>query len=125
MRLTLLLLALSAALAACVFKPEIRQGNFLSDEKIAQVKPGLTPAQVQFILGKVMVQDPFHPDRWDYVQYVNPNNGKPVENWHVVVYFKDGKVDHVEQLSAKNKDTQLQLPVVSDKTTAQDAAGGP
>ena len=125
MRLTLLLLALSAALAGCVFKPEIRQGNFLSDEKIAQVKPGLTPAQVQFILGKVMVQDPFHPDRWDYVQYVNPNNGKPIENWHVVVYFKDGKVDHVEQLSAKNTDTQLQLPAVSDKTTAQDAAGGP
>ncbi len=121
----LLLLALFAALSACVFKPEIRQGNFLSDDKIAQVKPGLTPAQVQFILGKVMVQDPFHPDRWDYVQYVNPNNGKPVENWHVVVYFKDGKVDHVQQLSAQNKDTQLELPKVTDKPSAQDSVGGP
>ncbi len=124
MRPTLLLLALTAALAACVFKPEIRQGNFLSDDKIAQVKPGLTPAQVQFILGKVMVQDPFHPDRWDYVQYVNPNNGKPIENWHVVVYFKDGKVDHVEQLSTQNKDTQLEVPKATDKpATAQDAGG--
>ena len=125
MRRTLLFLALAAALSACVFKPEIRQGNFLSDEKIAQVKPGLTPAQVQFILGKVMVQDPFHPDRWDYVQYVDPNNGKPVENWHVVVYFKDGKVDHVEQLSTLNKDTQLELPKATDKPGSQDATGGP
>lgn len=122
---TLLLLALVAALSACVFKPEIRQGNYLADDKIALVKPGMTPAQVQFILGKVMVQDPFHPNRWDYVQYVNPNDGKPIENWHVVVYFKDGKVDHVEQLSAKNTDTQLQLPAVTDKTPTQQDAGGP
>ena len=125
MRRTLLLLALSVALAGCVFKPEIRQGNFLTDEKVAQVKPGLTQAQVQFILGKVMIQDPFHPDRWDYVRYVDPNNGKPVENWHVVVYFKDGKVDRVEQLSTQNKDTQLQLPAATDKTTSQGSAGGP
>ena len=120
---TLLLIALSAVLTACVFRPEIRQGNFLTDAKIAQVKPGMTPPQVEFLLGKVMMQDPFHPDRWDYVQYVNPNDGRPVENWHVVVYFKDGKVDHVEQLSTQNKDTQLQVPKVNDKTPIQDSAG--
>lgn len=94
----ILLLSLIALLVtACVFKPEIRQGNYLQDDKIAAVKPGMTPAQVEFLLGKAMIQDPFHPDRWDYVEYVNPNDGSPVSERHIIVYFKDGKVDRVEQ----------------------------
>jgi outer membrane protein assembly factor BamE len=32
-----------------------------------KLKPGMTPAQVRFILGTPLVVDPFHKDRWDYV----------------------------------------------------------
>src|SRR5579863_1092347 len=66
-----LLIASLLSLTAC-YKQEIRQGNFLSDDKIALVKTGMTQAQVQFVLGPPMVRDPFHPSRWDYVRYVNP-----------------------------------------------------
>jgi outer membrane protein assembly factor BamE len=115
LRSPLLLLTALLALAGC-FKPEIRQGNFLSDDKIAQVKPGMTQAQVQFILGPAMVRDPQHPERWDYVRYVNPNDGDPEQNWQVVVYFDAGKVSRVEQPEVKNKEQQLQLPTVKDAT---------
>jgi outer membrane protein assembly factor BamE len=113
-RLIALLCAL-LGLAGC-FKPEIRQGNFLSDDKIALVKPGMTQAQVQFLLGPPMVRDPAHPERWDYVRYVNPNDGEPEQNWQVVVYFDAGKVSRVEQPVVKNKQQQLQLPTVKDAT---------
>lgn len=93
----LLLALLGLVLSACVFKPEIRQGNFLSDEMIAKLKPGMTPVQVEFVMGKAMVQDPFHPDRWDYVTYTNFNDGTPTYEKHVAVFFKDGKMDHIEQ----------------------------
>lgn len=114
MRLSLLLV-LCLTLAAC-FKPEIRQGNFLSDEKIAQVKPGMTPLQVQFVLGPPMTHDPLVVDRWDYLRYVNPNDGRPEQIWHVIVYFKDGKVQRIEQPPVVNKQEQLQLPTVKDAT---------
>jgi outer membrane protein assembly factor BamE len=112
MRLSLLL-ALCLTLAAC-FKPEIRQGNFLSDDKIALVKPGMTQGQVQFVLGPPMAHDPLVVDRWDYVRYVNPNDGDPVQIWHVIVYFKDGKVARIDQPPVVNKQEQLQLPTVKD-----------
>ena len=62
----LAVLALAAALAAgCNFAPripgitpyrmEIQQGNFVSQEMVAQLKPGMTKEQVRFILGTPMV----------------------------------------------------------------------
>jgi outer membrane protein assembly factor BamE len=93
----LLLILLGFALSACAFKPEIRQGNFITDDMIAKLKPGMTPAQVEFVMGRAMVQDPFHPDRWDYVTYTNFNDGTPIYEQHIAVIFKDGKVDHIEQ----------------------------
>ena len=109
----LLLTASALSLTGC-FKPEIRQGNFLSDEMIAKVKVGMTPAQVQFVLGPAMVKDPFKPNQWDYVRYVNPNDGRPEQNWHVIVHFDGGKVASIDQPPVENKEEQLQLPTVKD-----------
>jgi len=89
------------ALSACVYRPDIKQGNFLSPDMIEQIKPGMTEAQVRFVLGPPMVKDPFHPERWDYVYYNVPStlsSDHTVSEQHVVVLFKDGKVTSVEQL---------------------------
>ena len=107
------LIVLAFSLTGC-FKPEIRQGNFLSDEAIAKVKVGMTQSQVQFVLGRPMVVDPFHPNRWDYVRYVNPNDGDPIQDWHVIVNFDGGKVVRIDQPPVINKEQQLQLPTVKD-----------
>ena len=113
-RASLLLLALSLSLAGC-YKQEIRQGNFITDEMIAKIKTGMTQPQVMYVMGRPMVQDPFHTSRWDYVRYVNPNNGEPIQNWHVIVYFDGaGKVARVDQPPVQNKQQQLQLPTVKD-----------
>jgi len=121
--LPLFLLAVSAMSLSGCFKPEIRQGNFLSDDKIALVKLGMTQTQVQYVLGKPMVLDPFHPNRWDYLRYVNPNNGDPEQNWHVIVYFDGGKVTRIDQPEVKNKEQQLQLPTVKDASELPDSPG--
>lgn len=95
-----LLLLVPLALGACVYRPDIKQGNFLKPAMIAQVKPGMTEAQVTFVLGPPMVQDPFHPDRWDYVYYNVPSSlssDTRTRERHVVVFFKDGKVVSIEQ----------------------------
>jgi len=89
------------ALSACVYRPDIKQGNFLRPDMIEQIKPGMTEAQVRFVLGPPMVKDPFHPERWDYVYYNLPStlsSDHTVSEQHVVVLFKDGKVTSVEQL---------------------------
>ncbi|HVC36770.1 MAG TPA: outer membrane protein assembly factor BamE [Gammaproteobacteria bacterium] len=101
MRLTTVAILTILALSACVYRPDIKQGNFLKPDMIAQIKPGMTEAQVHFVMGPPMVKDPFHPDRWDYVYYNLPStlsNNQSVVEQHVVVQFKDGKVSSVKQL---------------------------
>lgn len=107
--LTLLFLSLTAC-----FKPEIRQGNFLTADSIALLKPGMTQQQVAAIMGRPMVQDPFHQQRWDYVRWVNPNDGKPIQNWRVTVFFEKGLVARIDQPPPQNQDTQIKLPTVDD-----------
>ena len=125
------LLLLSLSLAAC-FKPEIRQGNFLDKDAVAQLKPGMTQAQVLAIMGRPMIRDPFHARRWDYVRWVNPNDGGPVQNWRVSVLFEGNLVASVDAPPPQNPEGQIKLPTLDDlaplpqtKTTDQRDNGPP
>ena len=77
------------------YKPDIQQGNFVSQEMMSQLKPGMTREQVRFILGTPLLVDIFHADRWDYVYWRETQTGKR-ESRKVAVFFSDGKLDRVE-----------------------------
>ncbi len=74
------------------YRPDIQQGNFVSQEMLAQLKPGQTREQVKFILGTPLMTDAFHADRWDYPFYLARGNGE-LTKARVTVYFKDDKVE--------------------------------
>jgi outer membrane protein assembly factor BamE len=75
---------------------EIQQGNFLDQEMVSRLKPGMTRDQVRFILGTPLVSDLFHADRWDYVFSRRPEGGGRVEQRRIAVFFSDGKLTRVE-----------------------------
>lgn len=74
---------------------DIQQGNYVTQEMVAKLKPGMSRRQVRFALGTPLVVDPFHADRWDYV-YVLQKQGRRVEQRHIVVIFKDDKLQRIE-----------------------------
>ena len=66
----------SLILGGCAFKrPKlprvhripVQQGNVITQTMIDKLKPGMTRAQVAFIMGEPVVRNPFNDDRWDYV----------------------------------------------------------
>ncbi|MGH8765885.1 MAG: outer membrane protein assembly factor BamE, partial [Burkholderiales bacterium] len=71
------------------YRMTIQQGNFISQEMIAQLKPGMTKEQVRFVLGTPLVTDIFHADRWDYVFFRELPNGKKDQRNLSVVFEKD------------------------------------
>lgn len=80
------------------FKPyriDIQQGNFVSREMVAQLRPGLTRDQVRFVLGTPLLNDMFHSNRWDYDFRLAKGNGEIMTS-RVSVYFKDDLLDHVD-----------------------------
>ena len=74
------------------YRPDIQQGNFVSQEMLAQLKVGQTRDQVKFLLGTPLMTDVFHADRWDYPFYLARGNGE-LTKARVTVYFKDDKVE--------------------------------
>jgi outer membrane protein assembly factor BamE len=77
------------------YRPDIQQGNFVSQEMLNQLKVGQTRDQVKFILGTPLLTDIFHADRWDYPFYLARGNGELTTS-RVSVYFKDNKVERVD-----------------------------
>jgi outer membrane protein assembly factor BamE len=73
------------------YRPDVQQGNFVSQEMIEQVKVGQTREQIMFILGTPLLQDVFHKDRWDYPFYLARGNGELTTS-RVTLYFKDDKL---------------------------------
>ena len=105
-----LLLAASASLLACgglnrastqiasvvtPYKIDIVQGNFVSKEQAAAVKPGMSRTQVRDILGTPLLVSIFHADRWDYVFTFKRPALEPQAR-KVTVFFKDAVLERIE-----------------------------
>jgi len=77
------------------YRPDIQQGNFVSQEMLNQLKVGQTRDQVRFLLGSPMLADMFHADRWDYPFYLARGNGELTTS-RVTVYFKNNVVERFD-----------------------------
>lgn len=78
------------------YRIEIQQGNFVTQEMVAQLKAGMTKDQVRFILGTPLVSDIFHADRWDYMFTRQRASSRELEHRRITVFFEDGKLKRIE-----------------------------
>ena len=93
-------------LNACagIHVPAVQQGTLLDQVNIDQLKVGMTQRQVKFLLGSPSINDPFTPQRWDYLYTFTSNNqDDPRQIQHLVLMF-DGdilsNIDYRKKLSA-------------------------
>ena len=68
------------------YRLEVVQGNVITKEQAAQVRPGMSRAQVRDALGSPLLTDAFHNDRWDYVFSIRRQGAEP-QLRRVVVLF--------------------------------------
>ncbi|NWG72938.1 MAG: outer membrane protein assembly factor BamE [Parvularculaceae bacterium] len=76
------------------YRIDVRQGNYVTQEMVARLKPGMSKDQVRFALGTPLVSDIFHADRWDYVYRLQPGKGE-VQQRRLIIYFAAGKLARV------------------------------
>ena len=77
------------------YKMEIVQGNVITSEQAAAIRPGLNRAQVRDILGSPLLADPFHAGRWDYVFTIRRQGAEP-QLRRVVVRFNGEVLDSID-----------------------------
>ncbi|RQO78369.1 outer membrane protein assembly factor BamE [Aquitalea sp. FJL05] len=76
-------------------KMEIQQGNYVTEDAVAKLKPGMTRSQVRFLLGTPLLTDSFHNNRWDY-PYQDSKQGKLVDKKLLTVFFEGDTMVRVE-----------------------------
>lgn len=103
-----------------VYRIDIPQGSPLTQAQVGQIKIGMTPAQVRYILGNPSIEDPLSPQRWDYVYHYTPGTYarqagfKAVNDQHLVLFFDDNKKLLRIEGQASIPEKQLGLPPSKD-----------
>lgn len=77
------------------YRVEVVQGNVITREQLAAVKPGMPRARVRDTLGSPLLADPFHAQRWDYVFVIRRPGTEPQQR-SVVVLFENDQVKSVQ-----------------------------
>lgn len=77
------------------YRIDVRQGNYVDQEMVSQLRRGMTRDQVRFVMGSPLVVDMFREDRWDYVYRFRPGRGD-VQQRVISVLFVDDLLDRVE-----------------------------
>jgi len=74
-----------------VYKLDVNQGNFLSQDMVDKLKEGQSKQQVRLVLGTPLITSVFRDNRWDY-QYEYWKNGRLQTRRQFSVYFQDEKL---------------------------------
>lgn len=73
------------------YKVGVQQGNWITKDQVALLRPGMSREQVRFALGTPMLTSALHANRWDYPYYYRAGNGK-VEERVFTVLFDGGQL---------------------------------
>jgi len=76
-----------------VHKVTVQQGNVITQEMIDSLKPGMTRAQVAYIMGEPIVRNTFDQDRWDYI-YTIDVPGVYGDEKRMSLHFDDDKLTY-------------------------------
>lgn len=77
------------------YKIDVQQGNYITQDMVAKLKPGMTRSQVRYALGTPLIVDPFRTDRWDYF-YMFHKAGELTEQRVFTVVFRGDVMERIE-----------------------------
>jgi len=108
-------------LSSCfkTYKHDVQQGNILDPDRLARLEIGMSKADVQTLLGTSMLQDSFHPDRWDYFYSLRKARKKDSEKKLLTLFFKDDQlfkiVGEVTTTDEASGNSQTKTVVIDEK----------
>lgn len=99
------------------YRIDIVQGNAVTREQAAALKPGMSRLQVRDILGTPLLTSVFHANRWDYVFTLRRQGVEPQAR-RVTVFFKD---DQLERVEADELPSEAEFAATLERTTVDPA----
>lgn len=94
MQKILALLVVFLALAGCIRKMNIEQGNVLEPEQVNKIHTGMTEGQVKDVLGTPVLLNTFNDNRVDYVYTMKPGHGTMSEKY-ITLTFRGNRLQNI------------------------------
>lgn len=109
-----------------VYRIDIPQGNFVTEDMLSELQPGMSPEQVRYVLGAPTLVDPFTPDLWLYPMTYRPGKGENVSQT-ISVHFENGAysryegevIDDFKAKTSGRNDLELQRKAADRKDDAE------
>ena len=127
---TLVLIFILSTLSACgsklltVHKIDVQQGNALDAEMVSKLQLGMTKEQVQYVLGSPLINDAFHPERWDYIFLYTPGYGEQERRQLTVIFDRDEVIeiakDNIVEGDTAGIDRSEEDSVAEEKLSARE-----
>ena len=108
-----------------VYKLSVQQGNVITQEMVDRLEPGMTRNQVEYVMGRPVLQDPFDDDQWVYL-YTLEVPDLFVQAFKMVLIFEDDTLvsitgDYVPTTAEEKAQKEAEEKAQQD---AQEAATG-
>lgn len=78
-----------------IHRPDIQQGNVITQDTINKLRPGMTKNQARYVMGTPMLVDVFHQDRWDYIYSMQPGGEERIQK-RISLFFSDDRLVRIE-----------------------------
>ena len=82
---------LAVLVSGCIYRIDVQQGNYVTQDLVDRLKPGMTKAEVKQLLGTPLLSDAFHGNRWDYY-FSNVAGRGGSESAKLTVFFENEKM---------------------------------
>lgn len=93
LKLTALLsLLFSLGCGVVPYRIDVDQGNVVSETAVKKLTKGMSKQQVIGVLGRPLLKDPFHANRWDYVRHTIDGRTQARTKQTLTLTFVDNKL---------------------------------
>ena len=93
---------------------------------VDKLRVGMTPRQVEYVMGSPMVADTFHPNRWDYIYSLETGKGIQIQN-QLTLFFNNERLARIDTSRYKDPEQlrndllqQMGLPVPRSENKDKD-----
>lgn len=85
-----------------VYRPDINQGNYITQQAVDQLKVGQTKEQVLYIMGTPVLGSLFDDNVWYYVFRQNPQHGPISQETYTIIFDQKGIVSDIKTSAYKD-----------------------
>ncbi|MDF7671380.1 outer membrane protein assembly factor BamE [Orbaceae bacterium ESL0721] len=99
-----------------VYRPDINQGNYVTQNDLDKLQIGLNREQVKFIMGTPMLTSELGDDVWYYVFRQQPRHDSVSQHTYIITFDKTGRVSDIKaaELEGSKSLQEMDSQVISD-----------